>query len=70
MSGKIQGAVKWFDAKKGFGFIVPDNGGKDHFVHVTAVEDSRIGELKDGDRVSYELVSSRGKESAANLERA
>jgi CspA family cold shock protein len=63
------GTVKWFNAQKGFGFIAPDNGGSDAFVHISAVERSGIGDLREGQRVSYELVSDRksGKMSADNL---
>ncbi len=63
------GTVKWFNAQKGFGFIAPDNGGNDAFVHISAVERSGIGDLREGQRVSFELVSDRksGKMSADNL---
>lgn len=65
------GVVKWFNATKGYGFIQPDNGGPDAFVHVSAVERSGIGELREGDRVQYELVrGNNGKSSAENLQRA
>jgi len=59
--------VKWFNATKGFGFIQPDTGGKDVFVHISAVEKAGIGGLNEGDKVSYEVVANRGKESAENL---
>ncbi|GGB29927.1 cold-shock protein [Tistrella bauzanensis] len=63
------GTVKWFNAQKGFGFIAPDNGGNDAFVHISAVERSGIGELVEGQRVDYELVADRrsGKMTADNL---
>lgn len=63
------GTVKWFNAQKGFGFIAPDNGGNDAFVHISAVERSGIGELREGQKVDYELVADRrsGKMSAENL---
>jgi CspA family cold shock protein len=61
------GTVKWFDARKGFGFIQPDDGGKDVFVHVTAVQAAGLNGLNDGQKVSYEVVSGRGKQAAANL---
>lgn len=63
------GTVKWFNAQKGFGFIAPDNGGNDAFVHISAVERSGIGELREGQKVGYELVADRksGKMSAENL---
>jgi CspA family cold shock protein len=59
--------VKWFNGQKGFGFIQPDSGGKDVFVHISAVEKAGIGSLNEGDKVSYEVVANRGKESAENL---
>ena len=60
------GTVKWFNATKGFGFIEPDNGGKDVFVHISAVEKAGLGTLKEGAKVSYEEVANRGKTSAEN----
>jgi cold shock protein len=61
------GTVKWFNASKGFGFIQPDNGGKDVFVHISAVERAGLSSLNEGAKVSYEVVANRGKESAENL---
>jgi CspA family cold shock protein len=62
------GTVKWFNAQKGFGFIAPDEGGADVFVHISAVERSGIGNLKEGQRVSYDLERDRkGRLSASNL---
>lgn len=63
------GTVKWFNAQKGFGFIAPDNGGNDAFVHISAVERSGIGELREGQKVSFELMADRksGKMSAESL---
>ncbi|MFO1161331.1 MAG: cold-shock protein [Reyranellaceae bacterium] len=63
------GTVKWFNATKGFGFIQPDDGGKDAFVHISAVERAGLGSLVEGQKVQYELVSDRrsGKMSADNL---
>ncbi|ORE98120.1 cold-shock protein [Aurantimonas sp. 22II-16-19i] len=63
------GTVKWFSSDKGFGFIAPDNGGGDAFVHISAVERSGLSSLQDGQKVSYELVADRksGKMSAENL---
>jgi len=64
------GTVKWFNPSKGFGFIEPDEGGKDVFVHVSAVEAAGIDRLNDGQKVSYEIVESRGKEAAGDLKLA
>ena len=61
------GTVKWFNGQKGFGFIQPDGGGKDVFVHISAVEKAGLSGLNEGAKVSYEIVSDRGKESAGNL---
>ena len=61
------GKVKWFNVTKGFGFITPDDGGKDVFVHITAVQQAGLQDLKDGQKVSYELKEERGKSAAANL---
>ena len=64
------GSVKWFNADKGFGFIQPEGGGKDVFVHITAVQAAGLSGLNDGQRVSFEVVKERGKEAAANLKLA
>lgn len=61
------GQVKWFNAKKGFGFIQPDEGGADVFVHISALERAGLSDLREGQRVSYELATNKGKTSAANL---
>ena len=61
------GTVKWFNSTKGYGFIQPDGGGKDVFVHISAVEKAGFSSLAEGAKVSYEIVSDRGKESAGNL---
>ncbi len=61
------GTVKWFNSQKGFGFIQPDGGGKDVFVHISAVERAGLSNLNEGQKVSYEIVTDRGKESAGNL---
>lgn len=63
------GTVKWFNPTKGFGFIAPEEGGKDVFVHISAVERSGLSGLDENQKVSYELQTGRdGRESAANLE--
>ncbi len=65
------GTVKWFNATKGFGFIQPEDGGKDVFVHISAVERAGLRELPDGQKVTYELQAGRdGRESAGNIELA
>jgi cold shock protein len=62
------GTVKWFNATKGYGFIQPDGGGADAFVHISAVEQAGLDTLREGQKVQYELVSGRnGKSSAENL---
>jgi len=61
------GTVKWFNAQKGFGFIQPENGGKDVFVHISAVERAGLGTLVEGQKVSFEVMTERGKQAAGNL---
>jgi cold shock protein len=61
------GTVKWFNPTKGYGFIQPQDGGRDVFVHISAVERAGLSSLNEGQRVEYEIVSNRGKESADNL---
>ncbi|GJD48981.1 Cold shock protein CspA [Methylobacterium crusticola] len=63
------GTVKWFNGQKGYGFIQPDDGGKDVFVHISAVERAGLRDLADGQKISYELETDRrsGKQSAGNL---
>ena len=61
------GTVKWFNPTKGFGFIEPENGGTDVFVHATAVEKAGLRSLNEGQKVSYEVAMDRGKSSAVNL---
>jgi len=64
------GTVKWFNATKGFGFIAPDDGGNDVFVHISAVERAGMHGLNEGDKISYEIEvdRQRGKSSAVNLQ--
>lgn len=61
------GTVKWFNPMKGFGFIQPDQGGPDAFVHISALERAGLTTLNEGARVSYDLVTEKNKTSAANL---
>lgn len=61
------GTVKWFNSTKGYGFIAPDDGGKDVFVHISAVERAGLSTLNENQTVEYELVENRGKSSAENL---
>ncbi len=66
------GIVKWFNAEKGYGFIQPDEGGKDVFVHVSAVEQAGLRSLQEGQKIDFEIVADRrsGKSAAANLRAA
>ena len=64
------GTVKWFNGRKGYGFIEPDDGENDVFVHVTAVKDSGLNVLNEGDKVSFELVENRGRMAAEKLAKA
>ena len=64
----IQGKLKWFDPKKGYGFIKPDDGDKDAFLHVSALEKANITQLDEGQIIKYELAEHRGKMSATNIE--
>ena len=63
------GTVKWFNPTKGFGFITPENGGADVFVHISAVEKAGMKYLNENDKISYEIVSEKGKSSASNLKK-
>jgi cold shock protein len=64
------GTVKWFNTTKGFGFIMPQDGGKDVFVHITAVQAAGLRGLNEGQKVSYEVAMERGKAAATNLKLA
>ena len=61
------GKIKWFDTKKGFGFITPDDGDKDAFLHVSTLQAANISSVKDGQAVEYELTEQRGKMAASNI---
>ena len=65
--GMATGTVKWFNSMKGYGFIEPDDGGKDVFVHISAVERADMRALNEGQKISYEIATEGGKTSAANL---
>jgi len=64
------GTVKWFNPAKGYGFIQPENGSKDVFVHISAVERAGMDGLAEGQKVSYEVVTERGRQAATNLKAA
>ncbi len=64
------GTVKWFNMQKGYGFIAPENGGADVFVHVTAVEKAGFRTLNENEKIAYDLLSEKGKTSAGNLRKA
>ena len=61
------GTVKWFNPTKGYGFIQPQSGGKDVFVHISAVERAGLASLNEGQTIEYEIVTNRGKQSAENI---
>ncbi|MEE8539823.1 MAG: cold-shock protein [Woeseiaceae bacterium] len=61
------GTVKWFNPTKGYGFIVPDDGGQDVYVNISAVEQAGMGTLNEGQKISYEIATEGGKTQAANL---
>ena len=61
------GTVKWFNTTKGFGFIAPDDGGNDVFVHITALEKAGLRSLSDGQKVNFDLEENRGKQAATNI---
>ena len=62
-----RGTVKWFNTRKGFGFIQPEEGGRDVFVHISAVDRAGLSSLNEGQQVKYEIVTDRGRQSAGNL---
>ncbi len=64
------GTVKWFNMQKGYGFIAPENGGVDVFVHITAVEKAGFRTLNENEKIAYDLLSEKGKTSAGNLRKA
>ena len=64
------GTVKWFNTQKGYGFLQPENGDKDVFVHISAVERAGMSTLNEGQKISYDVVNERGKNAAANLQNA
>lgn len=61
------GTVKWFNATKGYGFVQPDDGGKDVFLHISAVEKAGLSTVNEGAKISYEEVANKGKTSAENI---
>mgnify|MGYP006438962987 CR=1 FL=1 len=61
------GTIKWFNATKGYGFIVPDDGGNDVFLHITALEKAGLGPVGEGQKLSYEIATNKGREAAANV---
>jgi CspA family cold shock protein len=63
------GTVKWFNSMKGFGFIAPDEGGNDVFVHISALEQAGLRTLNEKDKVSYDVVSQKGKLAATNIKK-
>ena len=65
---KTTGTVKWFNYTKGYGFIAPDNGSKDVFIHRSAVEEAGLDGLNDNQKIKFEIILSQGKESAGNIE--
>ena len=64
-----QGKIKWFDSKKGYGFITPDDGSRDAFLHVSALQKAGIYSLEEGEAVTYELAEERGKQSATDIQK-
>lgn len=70
MTERLKGVCKWFNPAKGFGFIVPNFGGPDVFVHISAVEQSGLNTLNEGDNVEFEIAQDRGKTKAVNIKKA
>ena len=64
-----QGKIKWFDPKKGYGFITPDDGSKDAFLHVSALQKAGIDTLDEGEAITYNLAEERGKQSAVDIQK-
>ena len=64
---KVTGTVKWFNSTKGYGFIAPDNGSKDVFVHRSAVEAAGLDDLQDNQKIEFKIVANQGKESAEDI---
>lgn len=64
----MQGTVKWFNSVKGYGFIIPENGEKDIFVHISQIEKSGFRQLSDGQKVSFEVYEDRGRNAAGNIQ--
>ena len=64
-----QGKIKWFDSKKGYGFITPDDGSKDTFLHVSALQKAGIDTLDEGEAITYNLAEERGKQSAVDIQK-
>ena len=64
-----QGKIKWFDSKKGYGFIVPDDGSRDAFLHVSALQKAGIDTLDEGEAITYNLAEERGKQSAVDIQK-
>lgn len=61
------GTVKWFNPQKGFGFLQPDDGGKDVFIHISAVEKAGLRTLNEGDRIEYDLIDNKGRSAAGDI---
>ena len=64
-----QGKIKWFDSKKGYGFIIPDDGSKDTFLHISALQKAGIDTLDEGEAITYNLAEERGKQSAVDIQK-